>query len=69
MEERLRFYSEGDIPRKNKEVMSEALKDHETLVDKIVRENKKRDREEMANGNTACVFIVGIMATLFFEMR
>lgn len=51
VEERLKFYETGDVPRKNTEVMKEALEESfnasMTLNDKKKKKKKKRKAEEM----------------------
>ncbi|XP_066959473.1 nucleolar protein 56 isoform X2 [Macrobrachium rosenbergii] len=51
VEERLKFYESGDIPRKNVEVMAEALSEHNEALSRAQLNAKKRKREEMANGD------------------
>ncbi|XP_064080836.1 nucleolar protein 56-like isoform X2 [Macrobrachium nipponense] len=50
VEERLKFYESGDIPRKNMEVMAEALTEHNEALSRAQFNTKKRKREEIANG-------------------
>lgn len=49
VEERLKFYESGDVPRKNDEVMKEALQEHNAKV-KMEKKGKKRKLEEAVNG-------------------
>merc|ERR1711915_708701 len=53
VEERLKFYETGDIPRKNVEVMAEALVEHNEKVaeeaKKSKKKKKKRKHDENAN--------------------
>ncbi|XP_042224775.1 nucleolar protein 56-like [Homarus americanus] len=46
VEDRLKFYETGNIPRKNAEVMSEALVEHNNLLDKE-KKTKKRKHEDV----------------------
>ncbi|XP_076053376.1 nop56 ribonucleoprotein [Oratosquilla oratoria] len=56
VEDRLKFYETGDIPRKNVEVMSEAVKAHMEEVAKEEKRSKKRKASETdivgVNGDT-----------------
>ncbi|CAL4141894.1 unnamed protein product [Meganyctiphanes norvegica] len=45
VEERLKFYETGDVPRKNVEVMSEALVEHNERVAAIASKNKKKKKK------------------------
>lgn len=49
VEERLKFYETGDVPRKNAEVMKEALEEHNAQV-KMEKKSKKRKLDETVNG-------------------
>lgn len=49
VEERLKFYETGDVPRKNAEVMKAALEEHNTQV-KLEKKSNKRKLEEAVNG-------------------
>ena len=49
MEERLKFYESGDVPRKNAEVMKEALVEHNALVNEE-KKTRKRKLDESING-------------------
>lgn len=50
VEERLKFYESGDIPRKNAEVMKEALEEHIAKM-KEEKTSKKRKLDETVNGD------------------
>lgn len=50
VEERLKFYETGDVPRKNAEVMKEALEEHNAQV-KMEKKSKKRKLDETVNGS------------------
>lgn len=60
VEDRLKFYETGIIPKKNIDVMQEALEEAQSVIANIVEESqkkkkkkdKKRKKEEMQNGNT-----------------
>ncbi|XP_027209812.2 nucleolar protein 56 [Penaeus vannamei] len=52
VEDRLKFYETGNIPRKNVEVMSEALEEHNQLVSSMAQKGKKRKLEDV-NGDVA----------------
>lgn len=45
VEDRLNFFATGDIPKKNEEVMKEALADHNAQVETNVKES-----DETVNG-------------------
>lgn len=47
VEDRLKFYETGNIPRKNVEVMSEALEEHNQLVSSMAQKGKKRKLEDV----------------------
>ncbi|KAK7080871.1 snoRNP complex protein nop56 [Halocaridina rubra] len=51
VEERLSFYETGNVPRKNLEVMSEALNEHKTMLENMVAESKKRNADAITNGD------------------
>merc|ERR1712106_204862 len=55
VEERLKFYETGDVPRKNVEVMSEALIEHNERVAELTKKNKKKKkkRKHEENGGEA----------------
>merc|ERR1719427_1568563 len=55
VEERLKFYETGDVPRKNVEVMSEALVEHNERVAADAKKNKKKKkkRKHEENGTEA----------------
>lgn len=55
VEERLKFYETGTVPRKNAEVMKEALEEHNAKV-KLEKKGKKRKLEEAVNGMPTSVF-------------
>ncbi|XP_068224518.1 nucleolar protein 56, partial [Palaemon carinicauda] len=55
VEERLKFYETGDIPRKNIEVMAEALNEHKEALQKVQSQPKKRKQEALANGDAGGV--------------
>ena len=48
VEERLKFYETGNIPRKNAEVMKEALEEHNAKMKEP--KSKKRKLDELVNG-------------------
>lgn len=61
VEDRLKFYETGEIPKKNIDVMQEALEEAQSLIatlevesqqKKKKKKDKKRKKEEMQNGNT-----------------
>lgn len=49
VEERLKFYETGNVPRKNAEVMKAALEEHNTKME--VKKTKKRKLDEVVNGD------------------
>lgn len=49
VEERLKFYETGDVPRKNAEVMKAALEEHNAQM-KEEKKTKKRKLDETVNG-------------------
>ncbi|MPC80874.1 Nucleolar protein 56 [Portunus trituberculatus] len=49
VEDRLAFYETGNIPRKNAEVMKEALEEHNAKM-KEEKKTKKRKLDESING-------------------
>lgn len=60
VEDRLKFYETGEIPKKNIDVMQEALEEAQHVIanleiesqKKKKKKNKKRKQEELQNGNT-----------------
>ncbi|KAF2353482.1 Nop domain [Trinorchestia longiramus] len=51
VEDRLKFYETGDIPRKNLEVMADAQREHDSVTVKISKKKKrKRDDQVTTNG-------------------
>ncbi|KAK2584161.1 hypothetical protein KPH14_006591 [Odynerus spinipes] len=60
VEDRLKFYETGEVPKKNIDVMQEALEEAKTLIanlnvespKKKKKKDKKRKQEELQNGNT-----------------
>lgn len=57
VEDRLKFYETGNIPRKNVEVMSEALEEHNQLITTLAKKAKKRKLEEV-NGKSSVLWHV-----------
>lgn len=57
VEERLKFYETGDVPRKNAEVMKAALEEHNAQV-KVEKKSKKRRLEETVNGTNSANMII-----------
>lgn len=56
VEERLKFYETGDIPRKNIEVMSEALTEHKHILEsELFKAKKRKHQEALTNGGTEAV--------------
>jgi len=53
VEERLKFYETGDVPRKNVEVMSEALVEHNERVAADAKKNKKKKKKRKHEENGA----------------
>merc|ERR1739842_120590 len=51
VEERLKFYETGDVPRKNVEVMSEALVEHNERVAADAKKNKKKKKKRKHEEN------------------
>jgi len=50
VEERLKFYETGDVPRKNEEVMHEALLEHNEQVAAEAKKSKKKKKRKHENG-------------------
>lgn len=51
VEERLKFYETGDLPRKNQEVMEEALKDATEYFATLNKKKKKKKKRSIAETN------------------
>lgn len=50
VEERLKFYETGDVPRKNIEVMSKALVEHNSILSSREKKGAKKRKLEEVNG-------------------
>merc|ERR1712126_279988 len=51
VEDRLKFYETGDLPRKNEEVMEEALKESAEFLASLSKKKKKKKKKSLTNGD------------------
>jgi len=53
VEDRLKFFESGDIPKKNIEVMKEAIEEAKTLLESSSKKKKKKKRKKDADNEEA----------------